>query len=84
MATTTFSSAPPAAYLKTLHELLVRVRWMAGEKVPHEQLYAVLDAVEILPSLLVEPTAEHLEQFRLIVADLGESFSDLKDLAERL
>ena len=65
-----------SACLQTLHRLLVRARWMAGEDVPREQLYDVLDQIEILPSLLVDPTEANLEQFRLIANDLGSDASE--------
>lgn len=69
--------------LLTLHQVLVRARWLVAEnRLSQQQIYDLLDKLEILPTLLIEPTQEQLELFGGLIADLGRLDDEFKVCTE--
>jgi hypothetical protein len=65
----------PAA-LFAIHCVLIKARWLAGERADHEKLYKLLDWGELLPVLASSREEDTTEDFRQTLAGLGEDFPD--------
>lgn len=59
--------------LTALHDMLVRLRTMAYEKAPHEDLANILDALEELPTLFGQKE-DLTDYFRMVVAGLAQRY----------
>jgi hypothetical protein len=64
----------PALY--AIHLILVHARYLAGEAVDSQRLYKLFDWAEILPSLITRQDEDTTEEFRDILAGLGEDFPE--------
>lgn len=69
----------PAA-LFAIHSVLVKARWLAGERVEHEKLYQFLDWAELLPALVSGGKEDTTEDFRQTLAGLAIAFPECAGL----
>ncbi len=65
----------PAA-LYTIHLVLIKARWLVGEGIDPERLYKLLDWAEILPTLITRREEDTTEEYRQMLAGLGEDFPE--------
>jgi hypothetical protein len=68
------------AVLHALHQALVRARLSALEGADSQRLYKILDWAEVLPTLITCREADTTEEFRSILAGLGEDFPEFSGL----
>ena len=69
------SSKVPAA-LYAIQSVLVKGRCLAAEGTGQNKLFKLLDWAEILPSLITFRDEDTTEEFREMLAGLGEDFPD--------
>jgi hypothetical protein len=69
------SSRVPAA-LYAIHSVLVKGRCLAAERADYHKLFRLLDWAEILPSLITLRDEDTTEEFRQMLAGLGEDFPE--------
>jgi hypothetical protein len=65
----------PAA-LYAIHRILVQARFFVGEGVDPKKLYTILDCAEILPTLITCREEDTTEEFREMLAGLGEQYPE--------
>ena len=69
--------------LELLGQVLAVTRFLVGEKVEHRSLYAIMDRVEFLPSLLISPDREKYETFMETIGGLKELNDLFRDVSEQ-
>ena len=67
----------PALY--AIHWVLVRARAMAGDQVPHQRLFKLMDWAELLPSLVARADDTN-EEFRASLQGIAEEFPECRGL----
>lgn len=65
----------PAA-LYAIHSILVKARWLTGNRADHQNLYKLFDSAEVLPSLIGRRPDDTTEEFREVLAEIGKTFPD--------
>jgi hypothetical protein len=68
------SKVPAALY--AIQTVLVKGRCLAAEGADHDQLFKLLDWAEVLPSLITFRAEDTTEEFRQLLAAIGEDFPD--------
>jgi hypothetical protein len=71
--------------LELLQELLARTRFLIGEhSLSQNELYRIMDRLEVIPSCIAEGTDESQDMIREIVMDLAQEFEVFTPAIERI
>lgn len=68
--------------LDAINAVLVHARMMAASRAPHEELVAMLDAAEYLPTLFLHRD-DQTEHFRAVLLDNAQRFPGFQAALER-